>query len=666
MCDDRCAINLTIQDGRITEVVGLKGHPWNDGKLCVKGKAVKEFAYAPDRLTKPLKKVNHQWKEVSLEEALDEIAYKLNKIKAKYGARSLSVWKGEAVGFEQQESLVRRFCHAIGTPNYFSSDSACFCSRYIGFSMVYGSLLIPDYENAKCIVIWGANPIYSHPFAFEKIVKAKRNGAKVIVIDPRKSEVAKFADVHIAIKPGTDGALAWGIIKCLIDNKLYDESFIKEYTIGFDEVKEYARKFTFPIVEQQTSVSKNKVQQIASWMTENAPKTICYAGNGLEHHENGVENARTIAFIPAILGCIDNKGGNRIGDDYPLRELALYDEIPLGHLKPIGSEQFPVLYDKRKECHSMSGIDTILSGKPYPIKGMVLTAANPALTNPNASKVGEALSSLELLVVRDLFMTKTAEYAHFFLPAASFLGRNELHVNETYNIINTSRKVLSIPGCQDEYSFWHDLADRMGAGRYFPWENETALNRWLLEPSGISLEEIERNPQGYLFKPVTYEKWKEKPFQTESGKIEFTSNYLEDLGYHRLPLYEKPSHLRKKSLEYPFTMISGSRKKYFCHSRYHNISAFNRADPYPYIGIQKKDAKELHINAGDWVKVSNNFGFIDIQAEIIENDDILPGYVLIPHGWSTPNVNIITPDDRFDPISGFPILKAVPVSIVKL
>ena len=258
--------------------------------------------------------------------------------------------------------------------------------------------------------------------------------------------------------------------------------------MGFPQLRAYAAAFTPQRVERETGVPAATLNRIAEAMAEASPAVVNYVGNGLEHHENGINNIRAVACLDALLGALDRKGGNRLAEGFPSNRLTLYRERPLTELGPIGAERFPVLYGMRRECHTMTAMDTILSGRPYPLKAMLLTAANPAMTNPNTEKVTRALGALELFVVRDLFLTETARLAHYVLPAASFLERSELHVHAMFQVVTLSRKLLSFPGVQDEYRFWHDLAHRLGAGAYFPWKDEEELTRWLLEPSGLSLE----------------------------------------------------------------------------------------------------------------------------------------------------------------------------------
>ncbi|OHD20535.1 MAG: hypothetical protein A2064_09870 [Spirochaetes bacterium GWB1_66_5] len=665
MCDDHCALNVYLEEGRVVDIDGYQGHPWNRGRLCSKGRAAVDLVYHPDRLWKPLKRTASGWQEIPLEQALDEIAERLRAIQQRYGERAVGVWKGEAVGFAQQEDLARRFIHAIGSPNYFSNDSMCFNGRWIGYSTVHGAWSVPDYEHARLVVLWGANPPHAHPNMTQMIMRARRRGARLVVLDPRLSAVARQADVHAPLAPGTDGALAWGLIQALLERGAYDRELVEGYSVGFPQLRAYAAAFTPQRVERETGVPAATLSRIAAAMAEASPAVVNYVGNGLEHHENGINNIRAVACLDTLLGALDRKGGNRLPEGFPTNRLTLYRERPLTELGPIGAERFPVLYGMRRECHTMTAMDTILSGRPYPLKAMLLTAANPAMTNPNTEKVTRALGALELFVVRDLFLTETARLAHYVLPAASFLERSELHVHAMFQVVTLSRKLLSFPGVQDEYRFWHDLAHRLGAGAHFPWKDEEELTRWLLEPSGLSLERLAEHPEGFPYQPIHYEKWREQPLATPTGKVEFASRYLKDLGYPELPEYRPPAYRSAPDPEYPFVLVTGARKLLFYHSRYQNIERFARAGRNPEMEMHPDDAARLGLADGEPVRVSSRVGTIQLPVTVTASNEILPGTVQITHGYRQANVNLLTPDDVFDPISGFPLLKALQVKVAR-
>lgn len=663
MCDNRCGINVYVENGTIVEITGLKEHKWNNGRLCVKGRLGVDLVNAPDRILKPLKRVNGTWQEIELDQAYDEIGKKILDIQAKWGKRAMSVWKGEALGFLTQEDLYRRFIHAIGSPNYFSNDSECYVGRWLGYALVTGDWATQDFISSKCAVIWGSNPPYSQPNLTQSILKGRENGGKLIVIDVRLSAIARQADEFVQILPGTDGALALGIARQLIEDGAIDHNFIQKYTYGYEQYAHYVQRFTPERVEKETSVSASTVVRIAREIGKCRPRVSVYAGNGLEHHENGINNVRAIACLDGILGNLDHQGGNFTAEKPGLRDLTLYKKKPLRHLGPIGASRYPVLYDFRHECHTMSAMDTILTGVPYPIKGMILSGANPVLTNPNSAKVIKALKTLDLFVVRELFMTETAELADYVLPAATFLENSELHCHPIHQTINLSKEVVNFPGCDNEYLFLKKLSSRLGVEEYFPWQDKDELNSWLLKGTGITLEILRDHPEGYEYKPRRYLKYLEDGLPTPSGKFEFVSDYLKDLGYPALPEYIPPTYKSSPNPEYPFVMVTGARKVFYTHGRNRNFKRCRTAIPAPDIEMNPLDAEKLGVKTGDIVTVTSTVGAVDIPVKVVHSSGILPGVTQVTHGWKESNINLITNDERRDPIDGFPLMKSVEVKI---
>jgi len=620
-------------------------------------------------LLKPLKKRSDgSFMEISRNQAMDEIAGRILRIRDQFGARSLGVWKGEGVGYFQEEDYARRFIHAFGSPNYFSNDSTCFNGRYLGFLLVNGFWnSCPEFEHADLIILWGSNPAASHPPLMSEITDSRKRGAKLIVIDPRLSKAARRAELVARPLPGTDGALAWGLSRYLIETKNYDRELIKKYAVGFEAFARYAERFTPEFVEQQTGVDRRTVVEIAEMIIKGQPRVIIYPGVGLEHHENGVNTVRTIACLESLCGALDIKGGVGWPEGMGERKLSLCDEVCLVDQKPIGVDRFPLLYDFRWECHSMMAMDYMLGRGEYPLKGIILTAANPALTNPNSKKVAKAFSHLDLLVVNDLFFTETAKMAHYVFPAASFLERSELHYHPKYHLVTLTRKIAQIPGVHDEYSLWRDLAHRLGFGAdYFPWESEEQVNRWILEPTGVTLEELASHPEGLVYKPISYKKYESRPFPTPSGKIEFSSQYLKKLGLPEIPEYIPPRYISHPKREYPFVLTTGARTPLYCHSRYLNIPKFRKVHPRAEVEIHPADASRLGIENKECLRIVSEIGSVEVRAKIVHETEIMPGVLQIAHGRQDGNVNLVTNDNPNDPISGFPVLKAVPVRIQKI
>jgi anaerobic selenocysteine-containing dehydrogenase len=665
MCGDRCAITVECDSaGRAVNIDAFPDHPRNRGRICNKAGAAIDVANHSERILKPLRKTDGGWCEVELQTALDEIAERIGCIRECYGSESLAVWKGEGVGFNQQEGYARRFCRAVGSPNYLSNDSMCFCGRYIGHSLVYGSWPQADFRNAQCILVWGSNPPASHPPINYAIMDGCANGAKLIVVDPRLSTIARQADLLVTPRPGTDGALAWGLINTMIANGWYDRDFVAEQTLGFDALANYAVKFTPAVVEAETGVEAETLQAMVTMIHQASPRLAQYVGCGVELYDNGIDTIRAIAYLIALSGSLDIKGGGFLPESLELRSLMLEDEIPLQGLTRVDNDKYPVLHDFRGETQTIDTMNAILTGDPYPLKGMILTGANPALTNPNSPKVEHALAGLELLVVRELFMTETAELADYILPAASFLERSEVFCHAPSQTVTLTNRAFTIPGVQDEYDFWHDLAHRLGHGEYFPWRDEDEVNAWLLEPTGISVNELASHPEGMTYKPLRYHKWSERPLATPSGKVEFSSEYLQSKGHSEIGEYRPPYYISTPEPDFPFVLISGARKAVYCHSRGRNISRFLDEVPGPRVEIHPDDALRLGVAEGDKVVIRSRCGQAEFPVEVMADNEIMPGYVQATHGWKeAANINQVTFDDKPDPISGFPTMRGVPVQI---
>lgn len=675
MCGTLCGIEAHIEDNKVVHIEGDKDNILNKGRICIKGSSAVTWLNHPDRLLKPLKKnANGDFEEIELEKAMDEIAEKLVNIQEKYGANSIGVWKGEGIDFAQQEELARRWIHAVGSPNYFSNDTQCFASRYLSFNLVYGCWPQADYENSKLILNWGTNAPISHSYWMQQINKGRENGAQLVVIDTRYTDIARQADIFVKIKPGTDAALAWGIIREMIRRSEIDYEFVENFTVGFDKVKDYAEKFTFERVKEITDVEGTYITKIVDAIGKARPRVSSWPGTGLEHQSNGVNTIRAMTMIDALAGATDRKGGMKTPSGFGQRGLTIYDEKPLKHLGPIGADKYPVLYERRQECHSLTLMDTIISGKPYPFKGLVMTAANPVLTNANSNKVVEALGKLDLLVVKDLFLTETAKLGDYVLPAASYLEREEIHCNSAKQAAFITGKHID-NGLQTEYELFKGLADRMGAGEYFPWKDDHELNEWILEPTGYTTADLKTNPSGFIFGEYEFEKHRrkaangEKPFNTPTGKVELFSEYLVDKdieGLDGIPEFHYPAYINNPDSEFPYLLMTGARVQKYFHGRYRNIPQLYKAHPHGFLEIHPEDAKSLGISEGDRIRVSSRIGSMETYAKVVHEKEIKKGAVQHTHGFVNENINKVTYDDVTDPISGFPALKSVKVKIEKI
>jgi anaerobic selenocysteine-containing dehydrogenase len=669
-CAQHCGIYAHVEEGRVTRISGNKSHPENLGMVCPKGRAAAQWVYHPDRLTGCLKRADSgRFEAIAYDQALDEIAGKMMEIKDSFGARAMSAWTGEAIGFLQQEAFARRFIHAFGSPNFFTADSVCFALRLMAYQTCQGYWSYPpDFERAGMTILWGSNPAYSHPSFMQRINKSRRRGGKLVVVDPRRSVAAKKADLFLQLRPGTDAALVLGLIRFLIHEKAYDRKFVASYSIGFEALAAYAEQFTTAYVAQQTGVSETVIDEMQHMMLQNLPRCVSFPGISLEHQVNGFNTIRAIACLTALCGAIDIEGGEPWNKDIRVNDLNPLNKEQFTAMNPAGYARYPLFYEVMQKCHSIPGIDYMLGKGHYPIKGLIFAGTNPELTNPNAKKVARAFAGLDLLVARDLFMTESAKLAHYVIPAASFLERSELHFYPDVQRVGLSQKVLEVQGTWDEYTFWHDLAHRLDFGdEYFPWENEAAVNRWLLEPSGVSLEALGSSPEGIAYdEKIEHRKYENGPFPTSSGKFEFISEGLKALDCPPCPSYEPPEYLTTATPGFPLRMISGSRKAIYYHSRFREIEKFKNTIPRAQAEMHADDAADLSIQDGDTVRIVSKIGEITIQTKVVQDHSILKGFVAVPHGWNMPNVNRLTDDRDADPVGGFPNLKIVPIRLERM
>ena len=657
MCSSGCGIDAHVENGRLVRVTARKEYPVN--RLCVKAQAIPDWLYSPERITHPMRKVDGTWRRISWDEAFDIISDSLASIKENYGAKALVVHLGEPMISTDAPRLAARFCSLYGTPNYTTGASLCFAAREIGHGLTLGkrmSPLFPSYENTRCVVVWGYNPEQSRVGEEASILSAQKRGAKLIVVDPRATPLAKMADIHIQIRPGTDCALALGLLNVIIAEELYDRKFVKKWTFGFDKLSEHVKQYPPQRVEEITLVPAKKIVQFARMYATNKPATISQ-GVALDHCANGVQNSRAISILIAITGNLDVIGGNIYYS--PLRQTSLRVKGTVSVDEAIGA-RYPIFDKFTGETSAMPVADAIITGEPYPVKALIVQGCNPALTWPDSNKVRQAFRRLDLLVVSDLFMTETAKLADFFLPATAFPERKIIkdYFYEGLPLITLSNKVVEPPAdCLDDWQIWCELGKRMGYADYFPWRSADELLAYLLEPSGIILEQLEQNPGGIIYRQLDRQrKYEEEGLDTPSGKVEIFSQIMVDYGYDPLPTFTEPQP-GAVAESYPFILITGTRVNAFTHSRYRNIARLRKLVPQPWVEINPAPAKNFGIADGDEVVVESAKGSIKLQARI--TPDIHPKVLSLQHGWSEANANILTDDEQHDPISGYPGFKTI-------
>lgn len=674
LCVWGCGINAHVEDGRLVKVQGMAEHPLNKGIICPRAEHLPEYVYSQDRLKYPMKKVNGGWERISWDEALETIAGKLQRIKGEYGAHALAIFCG-SIGVENNElaAFARRFRGAFGTPNFLSVESNCYRSRILAHQLTFGTFLVEEPDKAQCVILWGHDPDNSkQPPLGSKLHKALDNGLKLIVINPKRTPLAKRG-VHIPIRPGTDCALALGMLNVIISEDLYDKEFVEKYTIGFDRLTEHVKQYPPEVVEKITWVSADDIKRSARMFATAESASIVPGICSMDQHINGLQVNRALSILQAVTGNIDAPGG-WVSVPFP-RLGSLHIKVDE---EPIGAAEHPLFYSLwgRQAPYGQTTYlaDAILEEKPYPINALIVTGGNPLITLPDFYRIRQALEKLDFLVVIDLFMTETAEMADIVLPACSFMERSG--VGYIYGVTSgipyimlRKRVIEPLWECWPDWKFWSELGRRMGYGDLFPWRTDDEVVEYWLKPMGLTVQQLTKeNPEGVFFAEKKYDLRHKGEFKTPSKKIEIYSRTLAEYGYDPLPVHIEPSlspiSTPELAMEYPLILTTGARVLEYTHTQFRNVPALRQAVPEPIAEIHPDTAQEYGIADGDMVAIKTRKGEIRMRVRITE--DLAPKVVSIPHGWSQANANVLTELEPRDSITGYTQLKALLCQVKKV
>ncbi|WP_020394166.1 molybdopterin-containing oxidoreductase family protein [Thiolinea disciformis] len=675
-CDANCAFTVTLNAQQ--EAIAVEGLP-----NCPRGQMQLERQYHPERLLYPLKRVgakgSGQFERISWDEALDTIVAELNKAKAKYGAPAVGFFAGYT---KEARPQLQRLAHAFGSPNYLTESGCCFSATMVAEKLTYGYKLkttsTVESPKTKCVLVWSTNASGSiPPFEHHHLAKKKKN-RKMIVVDPRRTETAELADIHLQIRPGTDGALALGFHHLIFENGWQDQAFLDEWANGLDAFREYIRAFTPSRVANICGIPEADLRAAVEIFATTLPSQIAMSPTSTVQHSNGFQNHRAMILLSAVLGMIDREGGNRFFNDKVLpKPIELFD-VCVKELPPrIGDEVFPIWTKYWPAGQSMLMPDCILEGKPQPMRALLAMGINTAMW-ANSKRMEHALSTLDFFAVSDFFHNPATLQADIVLPAATSLERPAL---------------IAYPGCayQGEVKYRHqalpvrgeakadgqiflEIGVRLGMAEQF-WHGDLEAS-WAEMAQGLPekvREEAYAKPEGVIvYSPVIEElvergfldadrQWRINGFKTATGKIEFDSVELQQKGYDGLPIYREPAESPLSTPEllpdYPLVLTSGGRQKYFTHSQQHNVAPMLKLDPYPRVQIHPADAAQRQIQHGDTVAISSRRGKVIFRADV--TDKMKQGVVHAFHGWNSANINELTDDQSLDPISGFPPFKSL-------
>jgi anaerobic selenocysteine-containing dehydrogenase len=660
LCSQYCGVLVHIKDGKVTSVAGNPDSPINKGMLCLKGKASLEYLYHPDRLKRPLRRIdergNGKWEEISWDEALDCVAREFIKARDKDGAESVAVIRGARRGL--QDDYMTRFANAFGTPNIVSASYVCSVPRKTASLLTCGyNTPCPDYEYPPaCLVVWAANLPEAAFGDYIKATEALKKGTKLMVIDPIRTELAKKANLWLQLRPGSDLALALAMINVIVKQELFDKAFVRDWTVGFDQLKAHVQSYSPEKAEEITWVPAGKIIEAARFYALNKPASIRW-GNGIDQGVNSFQTARAISILRAITGNLGVPGGelkwSRLawptasGPQMSLQNNIAMDKrqrrLGAGHMLPIMFFALPQLITR-----------AILEESSPPTHVIYVQSSNPILTQSHAQETYAAFKKVDFVVVADMFMTPTAALADIVLPVGgTYLEFDSLCESSYYPIVQVQQKVAQIGECWPDYKILSELAKKLGLGNYF-WDSEEECLNAILKPTGLTFEDFRKI--GILSCTKQYRGYEVGGFETPSGKVEIYSKRLKEWGFDPLPAYYEPTETPISAPEvvkdYPLVFTNWKSLAYR-HSQGRQISSLRKSHPDPVVAIHPETASKLGIRDGDWVYIETKRGRIKQKATLISSVD--PRVVAIDYGWWFPekgqselygwkesNVNVLT------------------------
>ncbi|MFC1995635.1 molybdopterin-dependent oxidoreductase [Chloroflexota bacterium] len=484
-------------------------------------------------------------------------------------------------------------------------------------------------------------------------VEAKRKRkAKLIVVDPRRTQLASMADLWLAIRPGTDSLLALGMLRVIIEEELYDKEFVDKWCSGFDRLSQRVKEYPLEKVAELTWIPVGKIKAAARMYATTKPAALHHRV-AIEHNVNTTRTERGLISLVAITGNIDIEGGNLFQTSIEgyISSVTLvgpskaFRPSPEVEAKRIGSQEFPLIAGSDAVIPfvpSPIAMETLMSGKPYPIKALYCAGGNPVINLQNSKRVWKALQTFELHVVTDFFMTPSAELADYVLPATTWLEREECCDLSYVGYISARQKAIEpLYECWDDTKILIELVKRIpwANRKIVPWDNVDECNEWMVSGMGITFDDLKK--KGCISVPLKYKKYEEKGFDTPSGKVELYPTAFEKHGYDPLPSYREPPEgpvsTPELMKEYPFILISGTRHIAYFHSEGRQIPALRKLAPDPEVEIHPDAAKKANIKNGDWVWLETP----KVEGERVRfktrvTPDIHPKVVSVPHGWWFP------------------------------
>ncbi len=677
-CHGGCGLKLFVRHGQLVKVEGDEDHPYNQGRVCPRALALTQYVYHPERLLHPMKRVGERgegkFERISWDEALDTIEERFTDIKEKYGAEAVIFAQGTGRDIGGPISFL---CYSYGSPNWVQlglGGHSCYTPRLAAMMFTHGdyavldagqfvpeSMADPEYRVPEVIVVWAQNPAAGCQDGFygHWVLDCMKRGSKLIVIDPRWTWFSSRAEKFLQLRPGTDAALALGILNVIISEGLYDKEFVDTWCHGFQELKARVAEYPLDRVSAITWIPAEDIA-VAARLYANAKPAAIQWGVPIDMGPSGTTIAQAITHLWSITGNLDVPGGQVIArpafevTTYPFstQELhSLYGEefVERMNEKRIGAQEFALLKNFRGWGQPDRAVEQMLYGKPYPIKACWIQTTNMLGGQAANTRMHyDALKKMEFNVVVDTFLNPTSvAVADIVLPAASIAEKESLR--SWWSPLQVMMPAIRVEECRSDWEINLELAKRFNPELRKRFDTVKDLIDDRLKPSGFTFDELKDGHWKFPEKDTPTRPYRrhekgllrpdgEQGFRTPTGKLELCCTSFKEFGMDPLPFFTEPpeSEVRTPELaeKYPLVMVSGRRSPVFFHSEHRNIPWLRECDPYPIVEIHPHTAAELGIDDGEWVVIENDRGRIKRKAKL--TPIVHPKVVSVPHGWWLP------------------------------
>lgn len=670
-CHIGCQVLVYEKDGKVVKVEGDPDAPFNQGTLCPRCLAVTEMMYDPNRVIYPMKRKPEDrgkdtWERCTWDEALDEIAEKFNSIKERYGAKAVTFhWGTGRDGFQ----YMQRLAYSFGSPNciYPLSGTSCYLPRIAAMFNICGFGFVPDcsqeyadrYDDPQWVrpelyVVWGHNPVYASSDGFYGpwLVDCMRRGTRLITVDPKITWLAAHSEMHLQLRPGTDGALAMAMLNVIINEKLYDADFVEKWTYGFDELKERVAEWTPERASEICEIEPDRIRDFARRYATAHPAIIHWGLSLDMANRESIPTCQAVLAAMTICGNLDVPGGELI--PYMIQNTGFGWGTDLLDMETINSrlgvKEYPFCGMGFLLNQTEVSLEAMLTDEPYPIRGAWLETTNPLVNcAADPEKWKRAYERMEINVVLDYAMTPTAmAIADYILPVAMFPERNGLRVCEGPQFGAVWEKIVDTGEVKADLEIIIEMGKRLNPEAW-QYDSDKECYTEILGHSKIpvtfeeclELGPIYPKPEMYKFKK--YETGELRPdgqpgFNTMTGRVELWSNVLEGCGLDPLPQFHEPvpgpTSTPDLFEEYPLHLQTGARSINYFHSEHRQAPHLRAIKPEPLCEINPVDAEKYGISDGDLIWIENYMG--RAQRRVNVSEMVRPGLVSSDHGWWLP------------------------------